>query len=162
MKQDVRAIGNLALSLANEKGIAVSNLSLNKILYFAHAHYLLETGRPLTTAKIEAWQYGPVFRELYRSLKKYGSENISEYIMKICPDSGESVFCEHDLESQDLEFVSEIILRYLPLSSSALVNISHEPGGPWDQVWNHVNNSQPTMRISNELILNHFEKARRH
>lgn len=69
MSRDVRSIANFVLDLAEVQGVGVSNLSINKIVYFLHANFLAKFDEPLVSAKIEAWDYGPVFRELYREFK---------------------------------------------------------------------------------------------
>ena len=57
---DARAISNLLLDMAGAGGIPVSNLALQKLLYFAHARHLVEVKQPLVTGYFEAWQHGPV------------------------------------------------------------------------------------------------------
>ena len=44
MAHDVRSIANAVLTIAQDIDVEVSNLSLNKILYFLHAGYLHEHG----------------------------------------------------------------------------------------------------------------------
>ena len=66
---DPRAIANLMLDVADENGQQLSNLALQKLLYFAHATFLIETGSPLLGGFFEAWKYGPVHPGFYRSFK---------------------------------------------------------------------------------------------
>ena len=47
---DVRAIANLVLDRADEQNLAVTNMALNKVVYFVHCDYLLERGEPLVGA----------------------------------------------------------------------------------------------------------------
>lgn len=51
----------------------VSNLKVQKLLYYAQGHYLAETGRPLFKDTIQAWAHGPVVPAVYHELKEYGS-----------------------------------------------------------------------------------------
>lgn len=51
---DVRAVANAVLQLAWSQGHEVTNLALNKIVYFLHAGHLHKFGKPLVSAKIEA------------------------------------------------------------------------------------------------------------
>src|SRR6186713_660153 len=88
MSFDVRAVANAILDLAKEEGKGVTNLAINKIIYFLHAAYLHEFRRPLVTAKIEAWDHGPVFREVYHQFKKFGRENIKGRASRIDPTTG--------------------------------------------------------------------------
>ena len=43
----------------------MTNLRLQKILYFIQAFSLISTGHPLFKEDILAWQYGPVVKEVY-------------------------------------------------------------------------------------------------
>lgn len=162
MSHDVRAIANFVLDLADIHGWPVTNLSINKIVYFLHSSYLVKFGTPLVTAKIEAWEYGPVFRELYREFKKFGDKRIASRANRLNPVSGELEICSCRLPREDLAFLESEALKYLPLSGAALVTMSHVRGGPWDQVWNHESSVNAAMRISDDLIIDWHLKAERH
>ena len=43
----------------------VSNLQLQKILYFLQKKYLIDEKRILFSDEIQAWQFGPVVPEVY-------------------------------------------------------------------------------------------------
>jgi uncharacterized phage-associated protein len=77
VNQNPKAIANLILEVANTLGRRASNLSINKIAYFAHGYYLARYGKPLIDAKIEAWEYGSVFREIYHEFKKCGDKPVN-------------------------------------------------------------------------------------
>ena len=55
------------------RGDLMTNLRLQKLLYFAQGWHLARFGRPLFDASIEAWPYGPVVPEVYRAYKEYGA-----------------------------------------------------------------------------------------
>ena len=63
------------------RGFPISNLQLQKMLYFLQRAYLQERGVPLFQEKIVAWQFGPVVREVYYTFSTYSSLRIvpSEY-----------------------------------------------------------------------------------
>lgn len=54
-----------AFILRHGSDIDITNLVLNKLVYFAQVESLRETGKPLFEDKIEAWSYGPVERDVY-------------------------------------------------------------------------------------------------
>lgn len=54
----------------------VSNLRLQKLLYFVQAKILVETGAPCFDDDIEAWDYGPVVPVVYHKYKIFGSLDI--------------------------------------------------------------------------------------
>lgn len=153
MRVDVRALANFVLSVAKKEDLEVSNLAINKIVYFMYVEYLLAFNRKLTSAKIEAWEHGPVFRELYSAFKKFGDLAITEPAKKIDAQTGKFVVCELELKDQDSDFLMEVARKLLQYSASKLRNLSHVPGSPWDMVWNHRELINAGMEITDEIIL---------
>lgn len=162
MPYDVRSVANYVLVTARRLDITVTNISVNKVVYFLHAWFLAKAGAPLVTAKIEAWDYGPIFRELYMQFKPFGAEPITSLATRRNPTTAKEEICPVGLEREDEEFLRPLLLRYLNMSPGMLVRLSHEPGGPWDQVYNHPGESKPGMRISDEAIKQHFKCQTRH
>jgi uncharacterized phage-associated protein len=162
MSRDVRSIANFVLDLAEARGGSISNLSINKIVYFLHANYLAQFDQPLVSAKIEAWEYGPVFRELYREFKKFGDKPISGRAFRIDPKTGVREMCSHDLSEADSAFLTRIAEDYVAMSVKKLLDLSHVSGGPWDQVWNHSTLARPSMEISDAVIRAWHKQAARH
>ncbi len=70
-------VANRFLSQAHEHGDQLSNLKLQKLLYYAHAWYLvLNEDQPLFDDRIEAWVHGPVVPNVYHEFKQYGWQPI--------------------------------------------------------------------------------------
>ncbi len=154
--QDVRAIANFVIDLAHSKGLKLSNVSINKIVFFLHCDFLVMAGTKLVSAKSEAWTYGPVYRELYSQFKEFGDGPISSPATKVDPQSGEKVRCEHTLSKKILGFLEERANQYIQIAPFDLVNLSHVKGGPWDVVFNHEGETNPGMEIDNETIKKHY------
>lgn len=162
MTHDVRAIANLVLDIAEANGRSISNMHINKIVYFLHVDYLVKFGRPLVSAKIEAWEHGPVFRELYSQFKKFGEGKIAHRAVATSPATGQAEKVRYSLESDEAGFLAELATRYSAMSAAALRAQSHIQGGPWDQVWHHEGTTSPTMQISNDAILEWYGRTARH
>jgi uncharacterized phage-associated protein len=159
---DVRGIANFVLDLADQEGRDVSNLVINKVVFFLHAHFLVEYGRPLVSAKVEAWDFGPVFRELYKEFKEFEDRPIKKRAERLNPETGIREICTYDLPTDESQFLASVTQKYVRLRPRALVALSHEKGGPWDRVWNHDTATNASMSITNELIKAWYEKAARH
>lgn len=54
----------------------ISNLKVQKLLYYAQGKSLADRGVPLFDDPIEAWAHGPVVAEVYHELKKFGKNPI--------------------------------------------------------------------------------------
>jgi uncharacterized phage-associated protein len=149
---DVRALANAILDQADAHSRDVTNMALNKIAYFVHCDYLLEKSEPLVGAKIEAWQHGPVFREIYHEFKRWGDEPVRSRARKVDPETGEAVQADLQIASDERLFLQKLIDRYIHFSAAHLRAISHVDGGPWHRVWGHDGRTNPGMKISNDLI----------
>jgi uncharacterized phage-associated protein len=102
----------------NKEREGITNLKLQKILYFAQAYYLSKISKPLFFENIEAWEYGPVVLEVYRKFKTKGSNPI------ICEED------ESSLSDEDKETLKKIWGTFGGYSASKLVDIAHAHT-PW-------------------------------
>jgi len=68
-----REAAKYLLTLDNSgDGDFMSNLKLQKLLYYAQGVHLALHGTPLFPDPIEAWDHGPVCPEVYRAYKQFG------------------------------------------------------------------------------------------
>lgn len=148
----VRELANWILAYADRRNLAITNMSLNKLVYFAYEHALLHRGRKLTGAKIEAWEHGPVFREIYRSFKGFGDRPITSKASLYDAKSDSLSIVEPQLSVEDEKIVEEAIGPIAHLSASVLRDLSHDVRSPWAAVWNHPNPTNPGMQITDDLI----------
>jgi uncharacterized phage-associated protein len=150
---DVRAIANWVLDYLSQKAISASNMSLNKLVYFLVERGLIERGILYTPARMEAWDHGPVFREIYHSIKDYGDKPIKDRIMRFSIKEKRMIVASEKFSSEDELFFKSVIDDYGSLSAARLRNISHSINGPWYRVWYSKINTNPGMSISTNLIL---------
>jgi uncharacterized phage-associated protein len=59
-----------------EAGDSLSNLKLQKLVYYAQGFHLANYRRPLFQEPIEAWEHGPVVPQLYHAFKQHGATPI--------------------------------------------------------------------------------------
>lgn len=153
---DGRGIANLILDHCDERGLELTNLKIQKILYFCHAWFLVSRATPLIKQNFEAWEYGPVLPYLYRELSHYKNQPIKGRIKGYNPATNkiEQIYPDiTDDHKESLRAVAEIYARY---STSQLIEMSHVANGPWWNTWNHTGQLNPGMRISNEEILKFY------
>lgn len=76
---DARLIAQWFLAWTQlEDEAALSNLKLQKLLYYAQGHYMAtHDGKPLFSDEIQAWAHGPVVPAVYHDYKQYGSGPIA-------------------------------------------------------------------------------------
>lgn len=153
---DVRTVANVVLKRARHLGVPITNLHLNKALFFIHVDFLREHNRPLVSAKIEAWDYGPVFREVYNQFRKFKAEPIKDYARRVSYETGEAEVAEDELQLEIRCFIEEAAEFYLNVPAHVLVDVSHAKGGAWDAVWNNGNDFNVGMEIT-ETIIRQYE-----
>ena len=128
---DPRAVANLLLDVARDDGVAVSNLALQKLLYFAHGHFLIQTGRPLVSGAFEAWNNGPVHPAVYHAFKASGRQPINDRAVGRNVMTGETRVLVLPDTPDVRRHLRRVIDAYGHLSPGLLVAISHAPNGPW-------------------------------
>lgn len=120
----------------------MTNLKLNKLLYYAQGVYLARTGKPLFREDFQAWEYGPVIPEIYQKYK-----NTKHSITKV--DTGFS----YDLFSpEEIDVLTDVMNERGQYTGSHLINLTHNEA-PWKEVY------QPGKKgivISKDSLLNYF------
>jgi uncharacterized phage-associated protein len=155
---DARAIANLILDEAEGRGLKLTNLKLQKLLFLCHALFLVQRGRPLVHGSFEAWQYGPVSREANESFRRFGRSIITERATARNPATGahREIPSATDLEARAT--VSRVVEFYGNWSAGQLVDLTHAKNGPWDYVVREsAGKANFGLRISDRTIVERFK-----
>lgn len=114
-------VAKFFLAQANEDaGDLVSNLKLQKLVYYAQGFHLAVYGAPLFDEKIEAWTHGPVVPDVYHHYKHHGSGSIP-----VPTDFDQSVF-----SFEQLTLLNEVQQIYGQYSAWRLREMTHDEA-PW-------------------------------
>ena len=97
----------------------ISNLKLQKLLYYAQGIYLALYDEPLFEEPIVAWQYGPVVESVYQQYKRNESDGIRDF------SPPKENFSEQ--EEATLQFVQKAFGQF---SAWKLADMTHEET-PW-------------------------------
>lgn len=127
---------DIANMFIEERGdsLVLTNLKLNKLVYFAQVESVREGRGPLFDDRIEAWEYGPVEPAVYRAFKDYGRSPI-EVPCGIAPQNEGA-----------REIVRLVAETYGGLSAFDLVTVSHRDGGAWKKVYSPGCNKEITLQ----------------
>jgi uncharacterized phage-associated protein len=128
---DVRIIANAVLDRAQAAAWPLSNLDLQKIVYFLHGHFLLKHGRPLVEPEFEAWPYGPVHRTLYDALKAYNDTPIEGRAEAFDPIRRQTKKLPDLDDPEALNIIEDFLPYYLNMPTHMLVAMTHQKGTPW-------------------------------
>ena len=66
------------IQLSNQIGEPLTNMKMQKLLYYAFVWYAVEKKEPLFKEAIMAWKYGPVVVSVYKAYEKFGADIIKE------------------------------------------------------------------------------------
>lgn len=115
---DAREVSNFVLKLANGSGRALTQMSLLKIIFYAHGWYLASKDKPLFRQPVEAWEHGPVVKVVRDAFKEFGSKPIDRMADRLDLETGELVAVSDWLEKDDETFVESIFdnTRFIPRS----------------------------------------------
>lgn len=156
---DPRAVANLLLDLADrEDALSITHIALQKLLYFAHGHFLIRTGKPLVSGAFEAWKYGPVHPAVYQAFKSEANRPITIRAFARDVMSGDARPLHLPDDAVVRIQLRDVLRSYGHLSPGRLVDISHAPRGPWATVVNKAQTSVALgMRIPDSVTLEFFK-----
>src|SRR5258707_13212925 len=138
MSYSAISIANQFLNLAERDSKPLTNMQVQKLTYIAHGFYLAFTERPLFSEQVEAWDWGPVVRPLYRALRRYGAGKVTDLIPEYDP---------LDLGKNALTIIEKVWQAYGKYSGFQLSNITHRPGSPWSQAREQMSDIIPNDTI---------------
>ena len=116
----VKDIANKLLVMSSEAGELMTNLKLQKMLYYQQGFHLAYFNTPLFEDEIEAWMYGPVVPSVYDNYSSYGSNGIE----------GDSTSVITLSESQEESLFAEVFRVYSKFSALGLMDMTHQEM-PW-------------------------------
>jgi uncharacterized phage-associated protein len=141
------AVANEFLDLALRENRELTQMQVQKLVFFAHGWHLAIYGQPLIDEQVEAWRFGPVIRSLYGIFRGYGSHPISELHRNLRyedPDGDNGFRIAWDdplrleLSADGAADAKRLIERvwqvYGGYSAYQLSNMTHQPGTPWHTV----------------------------
>ena len=154
---DARSIANLMLDEADREGINITNLALQKLLYFAHGIHLRQSKQPLVSGYFEAWQYGPVHPAAYRALKTNGADAIVTRAMGKDPLTGKARSLRTPDNPKTTQLVRDVVRSYGRMSPGRLVDLSHAKNSPWHYIVDKARTDVALgMRIPDNVIQERF------
>lgn len=155
---DPRAICNLILDEADHIGRSITNLALQKLLYFAHGLHLVEARNPLVTGFFEAWRFGPVHPTAYHSFKGEGANALRVRATTQDPFTRVSRPIPKCVDSAAVNRVRRIVNTYGAMTPGRLVEVSHAKNGPWAHIVHEAGTKTILgLRIPDHVVVERFK-----
>lgn len=155
---DILDVSRYIVNYSNEKKYSISNLKLQKLLYYVQAYFLYKKKEPCYKAKIEAWKFGPVVPEAYEEFKKYGASEIPKInnYYEITENNNEIVVeCigyKTDINQEDEKRIKEVVDDFSSYSAAKIIRLSHNQK-PWIDAYKKGVKSEITL----EAISDYFK-----
>ncbi|MCP4702261.1 MAG: DUF4065 domain-containing protein [Gammaproteobacteria bacterium] len=118
-------VADYFIALSNETHELISNLKLQKLVYYTQAWFLAIFKDPLFDTNFKAWVHGPAIPELYYEYKEFSC-------MPIRKDIGEEYIHQfkNRLSEEENQLLDKITNEYFGISSYDLELMTHSEE-PW-------------------------------
>lgn len=131
-------ISKYIVSKCIKDGEPISNLQLQKILYYIQREFLKKNDDIAFDDVIEAWQFGPVVPDIYYHYCGYGAMPITSPVES----------CK--LPKKYTSIIDPIVEEKRKLEPWTLVNETHKKGHAWDKTYKNGKGNKMPIKI--ELI----------
>lgn len=134
-------IANEFIRRAAAEKRALTQMQLQKLVYIAHGWNLAINGEKLTHDDPQAWDYGPVYRDLWEALRTYGRAPVTreilngEYLPGVLDDETAGTPARARLSEDEQAIIDRVYQSYGRFHAFKLSALTHEPDTPWTQVY---------------------------
>ncbi len=151
-------IARYVVNYVNSNNDSISNLKLQKILYYIQAAFLVENGTGCFNDAILCWRHGPVIKNVYDEFNQYGDQNIPYQGRrnKFTIQNGRLAIIEEKFSNdmicqEDKERINKVVNSLMPYDPWFLVDRTHEEE-PWKSL------STYNVEITTSNIEKYFSK----
>lgn len=133
---NARVVANYFLYLSNEHGDLLTQLKLQKLVYYADAWHLVHFNESLISEDFEAWVHGPVVRSLYSCFATFKWQPIQVPVEQ--PDN---------LSDDKKEFLQDVFQYFSKFTAYELEQMTH-----MEKPWLEAREGVPTGEASTNII----------
>lgn len=133
---------------SQRKNKPISNLKLQKLLYYAQAWHLVLQDRPLFSDDIEAWVHGPVVPAVFREYKPFGWR----------PIQIDSTIAQK-FDETTIDHLKEVVRVYGKFDAIDLERLTHQET-PWKDARGNLAPDEPSNRVITREAMKKYYGAR--
>lgn len=135
-------VADYFIALSNETQSLITNMKLQKLVYYAQAWNLGLNGDSLFDEEFEAWVHGPVLPTLYNEYRKFGWKPILRE--DLVEGSLEAIKASFSQPINSL--LDDVAGEYFGMTAYALEKLTHQEE-PWLNARIGLNEDQPSNNI---------------
>lgn len=132
-------------------GEPLTQLSLQKLVYFCQGWHLALMDEALFQEETYAYQYGPVVKELRKRFRFFGAEPLTTAAIT---DAGRI------LSHNSRRVIDDVWDKYAKIPTNLLVKMTHEPGSPWSRVWEGADEEDRENLLIQQSLIRDWFKAK--
>lgn len=142
------AVADYFIALANETGDFISNLKLQKLVYYAEAWHLANYDDSLIKEEFQAWVHGPAIPALYGEYKNFGWQPI------IRTELVEGTFdgLKSKFSQRSNLLLKAVVDSYFPLTAFELEKMTHNEL-PWIEARQGLPDDAPSNNIISKVSM---------
>lgn len=106
------------IQISNSNGMYITNLQLQKIMYYTQGQFMKKFGYKAFEEKIECWPYGPVIKRVWAKFTNYGRRPILD------------IASDLEINNEEEKLISHILDEKLSMNVWDLVDQTHDEL-PW-------------------------------
>lgn len=137
MPYNVLDVSQYVIKYSNEQDYGISNLKLQKILYFIQVYFLLEKDEPCFDDKIEAWDIGPMISAVYAKYRRYANNNIPA-------ENSKRVKYQAIITDADKQLINKVVDKFADRSVLGLTVLTQKQS-PWINAYNQKHGNEITI-----------------
>lgn len=154
---DANDIAMYIINKCHDENIFITNLKLQKILYFVQAIFVKNTNHFCFKDNMEAWAYGPVVPSVYRVYRRFGGNGISKV-----KDYTDIRLRKHDymdliIDETDKRLIDKVIYMTAELKARDLIDISLQQS-PWIETYDPMKGNIISLESMKKRFLNIKER----
>jgi len=146
-KNSYEIIADYFIGFANETGSLITNLKLQKLVYYAQAWSLGLNNNELFSEEFEAWVHGPVLRDLYNKYRtnKWNPINKDVKLSEV----------KKQLNEDNLKLLQEVADTYFELDAYKLEKLTHNEE-PWIEARSNLAENEPCANKISNLTMRRY------
>lgn len=144
----------------------ITPMKLQKLLFYANAWHLAIKGTPLFEEDFEAWEWGPVQRDIYFSTRDHGRLPIVKPVQRLTLHGSNPLDARFETPSvtdpETRAFIKQVWDSHKDLTAVQLSNSTHAAGEPWTIIKDRFGSLEHKPTIPNDLIAQVFRNKLAH
>lgn len=139
-------VSRYIIKYSNENNLNISNLKLQKLLYFIQSHFLIQKNEICFTDEIKACDLGPIVQDVYDEYKHFGAGNIPFVFVsyEISKDS---------IKENDRKLIEEVIDEFSTFTASELSDLIKSQD-PWIKTYKRGKKINIDTKLLKEFFTN--------